>query len=447
MHFDPFTGLLLPPPPSSADPCTLLVLDPGHFHAALTLRRTHALLNDDVYVYAEPGPDVDAFVDLVESFNVRAEEPTHWKLHVYRGADYVDRCLSERRGEVAVIASRNDRKLRHIDQLHAAGIYVLGDKPWLIEPAQLDTVRAISLTPPLAMDIMTERHDVANRLQMALLTRAGVFGEFRCDDSQPALEMKSTHHLYKLVNGRPLVRPEWYFDVRAQGEGITDVTTHLVDLTQWLIGREALHYSRDVELVSARQWATEVPLPIYTLITGRDAFPESVRGAVRGDALSYMCNAEINYRLRGVPVHVESVWALEIPKGGGDQHSCIARGERADLVIEQSAATRFVPELFVRPREPSTEYGAALGSALATLQPQFPGIALDPVDGGAFHIRIPVTLRTTHEQHFALVLDRFLSLAARGERPERLISDLVGRYSLLAEAVELARRQAESTAE
>src|SRR5690349_8826773 len=171
-------------PSSPAAPRTLVVLDPGHFHAALTLRHSHPLLKDDVYVYAEAGPDVDAFVALVEGFNVRAEEPTHWKLHVYRGADYVDRCLAERRGEVAIVASRNDRKLSHMEKLHAAGVYVLGDKPWLIEPAQLETIRAISASPPLAMDIMTERHDVANRLQRALLRRAELFGGFRRDDSQ-----------------------------------------------------------------------------------------------------------------------------------------------------------------------------------------------------------------------------------------------------------------------
>ena len=49
----------------SAGKQTLLVLDPGHFHAALTLRQSHARLNDHVYVYAHPGPDVDAFIASV----------------------------------------------------------------------------------------------------------------------------------------------------------------------------------------------------------------------------------------------------------------------------------------------------------------------------------------------------------------------------------------------
>ena len=83
------------------------MLDPGHFHAALTLRRSHVRLNDDVYVYATDGPDVDAFIELVENFNQRTEDPTHWRLHVYRGDDPLERLLSERRGEV-VVARRQE---------------------------------------------------------------------------------------------------------------------------------------------------------------------------------------------------------------------------------------------------------------------------------------------------------------------------------------------------
>ena len=32
---------------------TLLFLNPGHFHAALTLREIHPLVNEEFHVYAE----------------------------------------------------------------------------------------------------------------------------------------------------------------------------------------------------------------------------------------------------------------------------------------------------------------------------------------------------------------------------------------------------------
>ena len=49
----------------------------------------------------------------------------------------------------------------------------------------------------------------------------------------PAISKVSVHHFSKIVSGAPLKRPQWFFDVRQQGEGIVDVTTHLVDLVQW----------------------------------------------------------------------------------------------------------------------------------------------------------------------------------------------------------------------
>lgn len=410
------------------------MLDPGHFHAALTLRREHERLNEDVYVYARPGPDVDAFVRLVESFNARPGDGTRWRLHVYRGPDPLERLLQERRGEVAVIAGRNDVKLEQIARLHAAGINVLGDKPWLIAPAQLPLVRQVAMSRPLAMDIMTERHEVANRLQRALAAREDVFGGFRSDEGRPAISIRSTHHLYKTVNGRALVRPDWYFDVKAQGEGITDVTTHLVDLAQWFVGGAPLNAERDVKLTGARQWPTMIPRAMYARITGQADFPDALSGDVVGDTLAYPCNAVIDFQVRGVPVHVESIWDLEIPKGGGDLHWCAVHGGQADLVVEQSATTRFVPELFVRPHEPGPRYATALGVALAALQPAFPGLAVDEADGGAFHVRIPQTLRTTHEQHFAAVLDQFLALVSGAPQPPTLIPDLIAKYTLLAQA-------------
>ena len=428
-------------PPQPAGRHTLIVLNPGHFHAALTLRRSHARLSDDVFVYAGAGPDVDAFIELVESFNGRVQDPTHWNLHVYRGADHLNRLLSERPGNVVIVAGKNDTKLDSIARLHERGFFVLGDKPWLIHPSQLDQVKAVAGSAPLAMDIMTERHEIANRIQKALMGRAEVFGALRDDGAQPAISVKSVHHLYKTVNGRPLVRPAWYFDTAVQGEGIADVTTHLIDLVQWMMGGEPFAYERDVELTSARQWSTRVPLQTFAQITGLPAFQPELRSRIEGGALSYLCNAAISYRLRGMPVHIESVWALEIPRGGGDLHWCLARGERADLIVDQSAATRFMPELFVHPTESNDRYAITLAQAIAALQPAFPGIAVDPADAGAFHIRIPRTLRTTHEQHFAAVLDQFLALVDGADPPRNLAPDLITKYELLARAAELSHRR------
>ena len=118
----------------TADKHTVVVVNPGHFHAALTLRLAHPRLSDDVHVYSEDGPDLERFLAIVRAFNERPIAPTRWKLHVYRGQDYLQRLLGERPGRLAVVAGRNDHKMALIAQLHANGFLVLGDKPWIIRP-------------------------------------------------------------------------------------------------------------------------------------------------------------------------------------------------------------------------------------------------------------------------------------------------------------------------
>lgn len=419
---------------------TLVVLNPGHFHAALTLRKRHPLLADDVYVYSEDGADLESFLRIVETFNQRERDPTRWNLHVYRGRDFLERLRRERPGEVVVYAGKNDAKMRLIHDLHADGFCVLGDKPWLIGADSLPLLGETVAGPPLAMDIMTERHEVATRLQKALAESPEVFGSFRTHGDEPAILLESVHHLYKLVNQRPLVRPAWYFDVAVQGEGITDVTTHLVDLTQWMAGGgRPFDYARDVELIAARQWTTEVARDVFARITGLEDFPAAIRGAVSGDALHYRCNAQIDYRLRGLPMRVVSIWNLAIPEGGGDTHSAILRGTQADLVVDQGPQTGFATRLSVHPHSPGQAYGRVLAHAISALQPQFPGLAAE-ADGDVYRIVVPKSLRTTHEEHFAEVLDDFLGYLSGNERPLSLGPDLVAKYTLLARARELSHR-------
>ena len=215
---------------------TLLFLDPGHFHAALTLRAPHPGIEDEIFVYAPPadgaGAELRDFLALVDRFNRRSAEPTRWRPTVITSGDPLARLVTERRGDVVVLAGRNGGKARTIRRLHDAGFHVLADKPWLVEPGDLEDVRQSLGARPLAWEIMTGRHDVAARLMKRLVDLPDVFGRFR--DDGPALELESIHHLDKLVDGVPLRRPCWYFDVRVQGSGAVDIPTHLVDQTQWL---------------------------------------------------------------------------------------------------------------------------------------------------------------------------------------------------------------------
>lgn len=419
---------------------TLVVVNPGHFHAALTLRKRHPLLSDEVYVYAEDGPDLKDFLHLVDSFNRRKSEPTSWRLHIYRGADYLDALLRELAGDVAIVCGRNNTKLRTMRRLHEAGLHVLGDKSWLIDASQLDLVKDITASPPLVMDIMTERYEIATRLQQALSADAEVFGSFRSDGDEPAVYLKSVHHLYKEVNGAALVRPVWYFDYGVLGEGVTDVTTHLVDLAQWMVaGEDGADYQRDIVLTAARQWLTDMPLEIFSRITGLNDFPDYARDHVSNQVLHYLCNAKINYTLRGVPVEIESIWDLAIPEGGGDTHYGILRGNRADLIVDQGPDTGFDPRLRVVPAVKTATYEKTLRAALARLGEVCPGVGCGDDENG-YLVTIPAAMHRGHEARFAQVLDQFLRYVEAGKWPRRVSEELVAKYTLLANAYDLSHR-------
>ena len=58
---------------------------------------------------------------LVEQWNTRADDPTHWRLHLHDGAGLLQRVVEERQGDFVVLAGRNDTKLATIASLTQAG--------------------------------------------------------------------------------------------------------------------------------------------------------------------------------------------------------------------------------------------------------------------------------------------------------------------------------------
>jgi hypothetical protein len=49
-------------------------------------------------------------------------------------------------------------------RLHDAGFHVLADKPWMAEASGLDDLRHVMAGGPLAVEMMTGRHDVTSIL-------------------------------------------------------------------------------------------------------------------------------------------------------------------------------------------------------------------------------------------------------------------------------------------
>ncbi|HYR70206.1 MAG TPA: putative oxidoreductase C-terminal domain-containing protein, partial [Candidatus Acidoferrum sp.] len=296
---------------------TLTFLEPGHFHATLTLRAAHAAVSPEVFVYATAGPELDDFLALVERFNRRAERPTDWRPRVRLSADPLAQLLVERPGDVVVLAGKNGGKARVMRRLHASGLHVLVDKPWLVEPEDLAEIRASLAGGPIAREMMTGRRDTIGRLVKRLVDDPEVFGGFATDAARPAIEQESVHHFEKRVDGAPLRRPWWFFDPRVQGSGAVDIPTHQIDQAQWLLDADAAR--GDVpQLLAARGWSTRVPVDVFTRISGAAGVPPALRGAVDGNALRVFCNAELSYRLRGVTARAATRWEVSSPPGGGD---------------------------------------------------------------------------------------------------------------------------------
>lgn len=406
---------------------TLTFLAPEHFHATLTLREQHPLVSDEIAVYASDEAEIRDFLSLVASFNARPEHPTRWRAVVHVGGDPLERLLSERPGDLVILAGRNDRKIGWIRRLHDAGLPVLADKPWMTGIEGLADLRQALAGPPLAMEMMTGRHEITTAVERMLVGAPDVFGAFTRDEGA-AITFESIHHLEKRVNGAPLRRPPWYFDVRAQGDGLADIPTHLVDHAQQLVG----HAPR-LELIAARCWPTLVPRELFARVTGLGDFPGTLGGLVEGGSLAYFGNAAISFRCGGVPVEVSTRWELTEPAGGGDAHRAHLRGTRADIHVTQNAATGWRRRMVVEPRPGGTGAEEALRRRVAAWQAELPGLQVTPAERGS-EVLIPAALRTPHESHFALVLDEFLGYVERGEWPARRMADTLAKYELLAQA-------------
>jgi hypothetical protein len=115
----------------------LIVVDPGHFHAALVQKEMYPWLARQVAVYAPLGPDVLDYLNRIAQFNARHENPASWEIELHTGPDFFERMLRERPGNVVVLTGRNRPKIERIRASVEAGLNVLADKPWIISPADM----------------------------------------------------------------------------------------------------------------------------------------------------------------------------------------------------------------------------------------------------------------------------------------------------------------------
>jgi hypothetical protein len=368
----------------------LIVAEPGHFHAALLQKEMYPGLDRRVNVYAQVGSDALEYVNRIAGFNARAANPTDWDLDLHFSANPMEELVRDR-----VAAER--------------GL--------------------------AAYDIMTERYEVTSELQRELVNDVAVFGELETGDAaQPAISLFSAHHIMKTVAGSPLRRPGWFFDCDVQGEGLSDVGTHLVDLAQWTAFPDrAIDVAADILILEGRRWALSLTAAQLETVTGQAIYPAG---------LDYYCNNSVDYMLRGVHVRIEAIWNWEAAPGVGDIYTARFRGSKASVDLRQGAAENHRPELYIVPSSAAwrEEVFAAARRRIAQLQSRWRG--LDAIEsGGELRLAVPEEFRVGHEAHFAQVANRFFKYVhTAGAMPHWERPCMMAKYFVSTKGVDAGRK-------
>ncbi len=422
----------------------LITLDPGHFHAALVQKTMYDQVSPEVQVYAPDGPDVMDHLNRIEGFNTRSDNPTTWSENAYIGPDFLEKMIKDKAGNVVVTSGNNSKKTDYIYSCVSAGFNVLADKPMVIStekfPLLIQAFNYAKQRGLLIYDVMTERHEITTMLQKELSQIEPVFGELQNGTpDNPAVTKESVHHFFKYVAGNPIKRPAWFFDPAQRGEGLVDVSTHLVDLIQWeCFPEQIINYKMDINMLSARRWATPMTPEQFTKVTQLAEYPDYLADYITGGQLAVYSNGEMNYTINGVHAKVSVVWNFQAPEGTGDTHYSIMRGTRSNLIIRQGAKENFKPVLYVEALPGARIDNVIHRAVYKILQESYPGITMEAMGPGKWKINAPEQYHIGHEAHFAQVTEKYLRYLKDGKLPQWEVPNMIAKYYTTTEALKAA---------
>ncbi len=427
---------------------TLMTLDPGHFHAALVQKTMYRQVNKNVFIYGPKGPDVYNHLKRIEAFNTRKDNPTQWVTHVYEGDNYLQKMISEKPGNVMVVSGKNNKKIKYIKAAIDAGIHVYADKPMIINPDGFKLLEDIFKTAAekglLVYDIMTERFEITTILQRELSMDTNVFGTLiEGTPEEPAITKESVHHFFKYVSGKPLKRPDWFFDTKQRGIGLNDVSTHLVDLVQWEAFPNTSLKKSDIEIIDAKLWTTDLSKDMFEKVTGANTFPDFLKKDLEGGLLKINCNGSICYKIKGKVAKTSVVWNFQAPEGTGDTHYSIMRGTKCNLIIKQGKEENYKPKLYIKiaASEDVKKFEENLKTLISTIINQkYPGVELYKLDDKTWSLDIPQKYKIGHEQHFEQVTKNFLAYLKDGSMPEWEVPNMITKYYTTSEAFKFVNK-------
>jgi len=427
---------------TKSKPVKLVTVDPGHFHAALVQKTMYDDVDSVVYVYAPEGNDLKLHLDRINAYNSRAESPTNWKEVVYTGKDFFEKMITEKKGNVVVLSGNNAKKTEYILKALEAGFNVLADKPMAITPEDFELLKkAFEVAKEknlLLYDIMTERFEINTILQRELSMIPEIFGTLeKGTQTKPAIEMISDHCFYKYISGNVLTRPAWFFDESQQGAGIVDVATHLVDLVQWeCFPDQTLDFSKDITILNADRWPTNMTTSNFKLITKLDSIPGYLKKNLSDTMLAIYSNGEIDYKLRDTHAKVAVQWNYT-NEAGGDTHYSIMKGTKANLVIRQGKDENFKPVLYIEPIKNDTAFQKIVEENFKKISAKFSGVELYKTAKG-WSVKLPEKLAEGHESHFARVTRNFLEYLKNKNMPAWEVPNMLAKYYTTTKALEVS---------
>jgi predicted dehydrogenase len=379
----------------------LIVVDPGHFHAALAQKEMYDNVAERVHVYAPVGPDLVDYLTRIARFNNRNEAAKPTSLTAWRTSG-----RATRRSSPAATTKRSVA-----GKAVGAGLHVLADKPMIIRrrdlPPLADLLEAAAAKRLVVLDMMGGRAEITRSLTRLLHADPAIFGEQSTGSaSEPGVTMTSIHHLMKMVSGVPNLRPAWYFDIAQQGDALADIGTHLVDRVHTtLFPGAALDYRSDINIGAVKRWPTMMDLAQFRQVTGTMDWPEYLAEAVAGGTLAYQCNVNLGYAVRGVHVGLDMAWEWLEPLDSGDTHTEIWRGTRARIELRHGPEHGWKAQLYVVPQ---ADIATALKRRVAALAETHRGLGLEK-DGTEWKIVVPDGLRIGHDAHFRELTKGFLA--------------------------------------
>ena len=420
-----------------------IALDPGHFHAALTLKTMYEDVDPSINVYAPEGPEVKDFLSKISTYNSRDKNPTDWEVNVSLSDNFLQDMVSKKLRNVMIVAGKNSKKIDYVLAAVKAGFNVYADKPLVINPEGFikleEAFKIAKENNVLIYDIMTERFEVTTGLQKAFFMSSEIFGSLiNGSEEEPAISKLSVHHFFKYVSGQPLVRPAWFFDINEEGEGIVDVTTHLVDLIQWEAFPNQIIDRSDIEMVSAKRWPTVLLPSEFQKVTGYSYYPPYLSKDLDGENLKVFCNGEMNYKIKGKHAKVSVVWNFKAPEGTKDTHYSIMRGTKSDLIIKQGVEENYKTTLYIKPNE-IENFENNLVTAINEIQGKFPGVASTKISDSLWKINVPEELKIGHEAHFGQVTSNFLTYLEKEELPVWEVPNMISKYYTTIEAYKMAQ--------